>query len=90
MHRRLLQYIGWIIAMRCKNFKVPNAVRNWAALGTLHYIGMLHEIFTFLLMEMCQDQPPEVFRMEERQYLNGSMKIVPQYVYARGCARVHP
>ena len=37
--------------MHFKTFKVPNAGRDWAASGTLHYIGMLHEIFTFLLME---------------------------------------
>ena len=50
MHRRLLRCIGRVIAMHFKTFKVPNAGHDWAASGTLHYIGMLHEIFTFLLM----------------------------------------
>ena len=48
--RRLLQCIGWVIVMHFKTFKVPNATHNWAALGTLHYIGILYDIFTFLLM----------------------------------------
>ena len=38
--------------MHFKTFKVPNAVRNWAASGTLHYVGMLYDIFTFLLMDL--------------------------------------
>ena len=50
MHRRLLQCIGRVIAMHFKTFKVPNAGHDWAASGTSHYIGMLYDIFTFLLM----------------------------------------
>ena len=41
--------------MHFKTFKVPNAGHDWAASGTLHYIGMLYKIFTFLLMVRCDE-----------------------------------
>ena len=48
--------------MRCETFKVPNAVCNWAASGTLHYNGILYDIFTFLLMS-CHDEELRLYNV---------------------------
>ena len=70
--------------MHFKTFKVPNAGRDWAASGTLHYIGMLHEIFTFLLMRASSESSLRSFAHVR------SVAIAAHPVCVRRRPRPHP